>query len=160
MQDKVKAINKAKAPNTVAELQSFIGMANYLRQIIPSFAEIISPLYKLLWKNINWRWGVEEKQAFIKIEASFTSEQVLSHYDPSAPLVLQVDASSTGVGAVIVQPEDGTLKLVAYASKIFTNAEKRYSQIEKESLLIVFGVTNFRQYLLGRHFTLTRIKNH
>ena len=133
--DKVKAIHKAKAPQNVAELQSFIGMANYLPQFIPNFAEIMSPLYKLLRKNINWRWGVEEQQAFIKIKASITSEQVLRHYDPSAPLVLQVDASSIGVRAFMLQPEDGTLKPVAYASRILTNAEKKYSQIEKESLV-------------------------
>ena len=154
IQDKVKAIHKAKAPNNVADLQSFIGMTNYLRQFIPNFAEIMSPLYKLLRKNINWRWGVEKQQAFIKIKASITSEQVLRHYDPSAPLVIQVDASSIGVGAVILQPEDGTLKPVAYASRILTNVEKKYSQIEKESLAIVFGVTKFRQNLLGKHFTL------
>eukprot|EP00795_Rhopilema_esculentum_P016079 gene16079-7428_t len=109
-QDKVKAIHKAKAPNNVAELQSFIGMANYLRQFIPNFAEIMSPLYKLLQKNINWRWGIEEQQAFDQIKTSITSEQVLRHYDPRAPLVLQVDASSIGVGAVIFQPKNGTLK--------------------------------------------------
>ena len=44
--DKAKAIHKGKAPNNVAELQSFIGMANYLCQFIPNFAEIMSPLYK------------------------------------------------------------------------------------------------------------------
>ena len=69
--------------------------------------------------------------------------------------MLQVYVSLIGVGAVILQPEDGTLKPVAYASRTFTNAEKEFSQIEKESLGIVFGVTKFRQYLLGSHFTLT-----
>lgn len=83
-----------------------------------------------------------------------TSEKVLRHYDPKAPLVLQVDASMMGVGAVMLQPEKGTLKPVAFGSRVLTDAEKKYSQIEKESLAIVFGVTKFRQYLLGRHFTL------
>eukprot|EP00794_Sanderia_malayensis_P001704 gene1704-1898_t len=154
MPDKVNTIHKAKAPNNIAELQSFIGMANYLRQFIHNFADIMLPLYKLLRNDMNWRWGVEEQQAFVKIKASITSEQVLRHYNPSAPLVLQVDASSIGVGAVILQPDVGTLRPVAYTSRIPANAEKKYSQIKKESLGIVFGVPKFRQYLLGRHFIL------
>ena len=99
-QDKVKAIQNAKAPNNGIELQSFIGMANYLRQFIPNFGEIMSSSNKLLRTKTNWRWGFEEQQAFAKIKASITSEQVLRHCDPSAPLVLQVDASSIRVGAV------------------------------------------------------------
>ena len=90
---KLQPLIRPKLQKNIAELQSFVGLANYLRQFIPSFAEIMSPLYKLLQKNINWRWGAEEEQAFVKIKASITSEQVLRHYDPSAPLVLQVNAS-------------------------------------------------------------------
>jgi len=68
----------------------------------------------------------------VKVKATFTSEQVLRHYDPCAPLIFQADASSVGVGAVILQPvENGTLKPVAYASKTLTDAEKKYAQIER-----------------------------
>ena len=60
-----------------------------------------------------------------------------------------------GVGAALLQPgSDGALQLDAYASSIMNNAEQNYSQIEHESLAVVFGVTKFRQYLLGRHFKL------
>ena len=70
-------------------------------------------------------------------------------------MILQGDASSVGVGATLLQPgPDDSLLPVAYASRILTSAEQNYSQIERESLAIVFGVTKFQQYLLGRHFTL------
>ena len=70
-------------------------------------------------------------------------------------MILQCDASSVGVGATLLQPgPDDSLLPVAYASRILTSAEQNYSQIERKSLAIVFGVTKFRQYLLGRHFTL------
>jgi Txe/YoeB family toxin of Txe-Axe toxin-antitoxin module len=69
--------------------------------------------------------------------------------------VLQCDASSIGVGAVLLQPgHDGSLQPVAFASRTLNQAERNYAQIDCESLAIVFGVTKFRQYLLGRHFKL------
>ena len=79
----------------------------------------------------------------------------MRHYDPDAELSLQYDASCIGVGAVLLQPgADGSLEPVAYAPRTLNQAKQNYSQIEWESLAIVFGVTKLRQYLLGRHFKL------
>ena len=70
-----------------------------------------------------------------------------------AELIPQCDASSVGVEAALLQPgPDGALQPVA--SRILDNAEQNYSQIERESLAVVFGVTKYRQYLLGRQFKL------
>ena len=70
-----------------------------------------------------------------------------------AELILQCDASSVVVGAALLQPgPDCVLQPVAYASRILNNAEQNYCQIERESLAVVFGVTKYRQYLLGKHF--------
>jgi len=153
--EKVEAIQNAKPPTCVSELQSFIGAANFLRKFVPDFARIAYPLYQLLRKGVPWRWGKVEKEAFNKLKEAMCADTVLRHYDPAAPLELQCDASSLGVGAVLLQPgPDGSLQPVAYASRTLNNAEQNYSQIERESLAIVFGITKFRQYLLGRHFKL------
>ena len=91
-----------------------------------------------------------------KMKATLCSIRVLHHYNPNAGLVLQADASSVGVGAVLLRPsQDGEWEPVAYVSRTLGDVEKNYSRIVKESLGIVFGVTKFRQYLLWRHFTLT-----
>lgn len=71
------------------------------------------------------------------------------------PIRLSTDASEYGVGAVIayVLP-NGTKKPIAYASRILSEAEKKYSQIEKKGLSIIFGITKFNQYLYCRRLTL------
>ena len=81
---------------------------------------------------------------------------LLVHYDPKLPLILECDASPYGIGAVLyiapVPRRGGTPKV--YASRSLNNAEKNYSQIEKEGLAIIFGLSKFNMYLYGRKFIL------
>ena len=84
-----------------------------------------------------------------------TSEQVLTHYDPALPVRLACDVSPTGITAVLshVMP-DGSERPVAFASRSLTKTERKYAQIDKEALFIVWGVKRFHVYLYGRRFTL------
>ena len=70
----------------------------------------------------------------------------LQFYDSTKPLTLQVDASTRGLGAALLQ-EKGP---VAFASKALTETEYRYSNIEREMLGIVFGLERFHHYVFGR----------
>ena len=82
-------------------------------------------------------------------------DRVLIHYDPDLPLVLATDSSSYGLGALLShRTPEGVERPIAYASRSLSETEKKYSQIEKEALSLVWGVKKFQTYLEGRHFTL------
>ena len=153
--DKVEAIHGAEAPNNVTELRAFIGLANYLRNFIPKFAQIMFPLYQLLKKDIKWKWTKTENDAFNSLKNSIGTERNLRRYNPQGDLILQTDASGVGVGATILQTnEEGFLQPISYASRVLTKAEQNYSNIERELLGVIFGVTKFRLFVLGRKFLL------
>jgi len=89
------------------------------------------------------------------IKYSLTSSNVLVHYDPNLPVVLECNASQYSIGTVILHRfPNGNEKPIAYASRSLNSSEKNYSQIEKEGLGIIFGVTKYYMYLFSRKFVL------
>ncbi|KAL1446335.1 hypothetical protein WDU94_012228 [Cyamophila willieti] len=82
------------------------------------------------------------------------SEKVLTPFDPHVPVVLATDASPYGIAAVLSHTIDNTEHPIAYASRSLTSSEQNYSQLDREALALVFGVTHFYNYLYGKHFTL------
>ena len=148
---KIKAITEAAVPTDVNKLQSFLGLVNYYRNFVPDASNILSPLYELLKKKTKWNWNAEHDNSFSKIKKILASDQVLTHFDPNAKLILTVDASPNGLGAILSQvASDGTERPISFASRTLNAAEKRYSQIQKEATAIIFGIRRFHQYLYGR----------
>lgn len=152
---KVKAIKEAPAPTCVRELRAFLGLVNYYGKFLPNQSTLLAPLYRLLRSQVPWEWKGREQKAFDKCKESLTSDKVLVHYDLNLPVTLACDASAYGMGAVIQHKmPSGEERPIAFASRTLSPAEKKYSQIEKEGLALIFGVKKFHQYLWGRKFTL------
>lgn len=153
--EKMRAVMEAPTPTCKSELRSFLGLINYYAKFLPNLSSTLSPLYRLTKKDVTWSWDQEAKTAFVNAKELFCKSRVLVHYDPDKPLFLECDASSRGIGAVLSHRfADGTLRPVAFASRTLSSAEVNYSQIDREGLALVFGVTRFRQYVYGRRFTL------
>ena len=151
----VQAITAAPKPSKVSELKSFLGLVNYYAKFIPNLATTLAPLYKLLGSTQSWQWNKEQQSAFTEVKNLLIAPNLLAHYDDTKPLVLACDASPYGVGAVLSHlTDDHTERPIAYASRSLHPAERKYSQLDKEALAILFGVTKFHQYLFGRRFTI------
>ncbi|XP_047543258.1 uncharacterized protein K02A2.6-like [Vanessa atalanta] len=92
--------------------------------------------------DVKWVWTHKCDKAFIKIKELLSSAPVLANYDPELPLILAVDSSAYGLGAVLMQRgADDRERPVSCASRALNAAECNYSQLDKEALAIVFGVT-------------------
>ncbi|KAG6464303.1 hypothetical protein O3G_MSEX014427 [Manduca sexta] len=150
-EEKVKAMLQAPVPNNVMKLQSFLGLVNYYRNFIPNASSILSPLYDLLKKGVKWTWSQIHDNSFNTIKKYLASEQVLAHFNPKNNVILTVDASPNGLGAILSQLDtNGVERPISFASRTLNSAEKKYSQIQKEATAIIFGVRRFHQYLYGR----------
>ena len=105
-----------------------------------------APLHQLLEKDVECSWREAENKAFESLKTAISSTPVLKFFNPKEPVCLCVDASSKGLGAVILQKNQP----VAYASKALTESQQNYAQIEKEMLVIVFGCERFHDFLYGQ----------
>ena len=154
-QNKVETLVNAPYPKNQAELISFLGAVNYYSRYLPKLATVIEPLNALRGQKTAWRFGVKEKESFDKLKALLTLDQVLAFYDPNLPLRIDTDASSVGLGVVMshVYP-DGSERPVEFHSRTLTEAERKYSQIEKEALSIIWGVQKLHRYVYARPFSL------
>ena len=148
----VAAIVNAPAPRDVFGLKSLLGLVNYYGKFLP---DRLVPLYKLLQKGVKWEWKQEQVTALARMRDALQSPNLLTHYDPNQLLVLACDASPFGLEAVVSHRfSDGTEKPISFASRTLATAERKYSQLDKEALAIIFGVKHFNQYLYGREFTI------
>ncbi|CAH8462024.1 unnamed protein product [Schistosoma rodhaini] len=153
--ENIRAIRTMPTPTNISTLRSFLGLVSYYSAFVPSMHDIRAPLNYLLDKDISWNWTKECENAFCKLKTIISSELLLTHYDPSLPIIVATDASAFGLGAVIShQFPDATEKAIMHASRTLTPAEKKYGQIEKEALALVFAVRRFHKFLYGRRFTL------
>ena len=151
--DKVKAIRSVLVPNNVGDVHRFLGSVNQLTKFIPNLADVTKPLRDLLVKNNQWVWGEPQQRAFNQIKELLTTSPVLALFDSNLETIVSSDASSYGLGAVLLQRQpEVELKPVAYISRSMSTTEQRYVQIEKEALAITWSCERFTDYLIGLDF--------
>lgn len=95
-----------------------------------------------------------KRGAFSNSKQTLLRSSLLVHYDPTKELILECDTSPEGVGAALSNNINGVNKPIGFRSRTLTSAEKNYSQLEKEALALIFGVTKLSDYLLSRTFTV------
>ena len=153
-EDKVKAIVDAREPQSASEVRSFLGLANYNARFILDFATVAEPLRRLTKKGVHFEFGEEQKNAFNELKRRLSSAETLGYFDKDAYTLIIADASPVGLGAILIQGQQGRKRVISYASKSLSAVERRYSQMEKEALAVVWACERFHVYLYGIEFEL------
>ena len=125
-------------------------MAQYVSRFIPNYASITSPLRELTRLDTPWTWNQRHEHAFQNLQQVLASTQVMEYFNTNKPSEIIVDASPTGLGAILTQ--DG--KVISYASRALSVVESRYSQTDREMLAVVWGTEHYHLYVYGSTFTV------
>ena len=157
-------------PNNKKELQAFLGIINYLSKVSPGTTEVCDPLQKLTSIKVTWTWNASYQSLFVKAKLLIKSNMCMKFYNDTKPLYLKTDASRVGLGAALLQTQEGTtcqkdmvpdntiLHPIAFASISLTDTEHRYSNIERNVLGILHGLEKFHHYCFVREVYV--ITNH
>ena len=154
IKSRVEAIINARCSEKASEGRSFLGLVIYCGKFIPNLATVAELLRQLTSKNAIFKWGGDQEKAFSALKKMMSEVESLVYFD-SAKTRIVVDASPVGLGAVLTQEKDGISCCgVCYASGMLSNVEKRYLQMEKEAMALVWACERFHLYLYGIWFEL------
>ena len=140
-------------PRNRKDVRSFLGLTSYYRKFIRNYAFIAKPLYHLTKDDTEFSWGEAQQIAFEALRSALISPPVLAFPDFEKEFMVTTDASGYGIGCVLKQVDENKReRVIAYASRVLSEIEQRYSVTERECLALKYATQVFRPYLYGTRF--------
>lgn len=147
---KTEPIKSFPTPKDKKAVRSFLGIGSYYRRFIRNFARISEPLQRLVPESAKFEWGEQEQIAFETIKSALIDAAMMAHPRPGDPFIIDCDASSTGLGAVLSQYDDqGAERPIYFASRYLRPAERKWAITELEAYAVVWALETFRNWIEG-----------
>lgn len=124
--EKTAAVRDFPQPREKKSLRSFLGLCAYYRRFVKDFSRVSEPLTRLTKEDSSFVWEAPQEEAFRELKRRLQAPPILAHFDDNAPTEIHTDASSVGLGAVLVQRRDGREHVIAYASRSLSKAESNH----------------------------------
>ncbi len=144
----------------VKKVQAFLELMNYYWKFVPNYAKIAEPLTQLMCKNKKWHWDKKQKNAFHTLKKSLNRTAHLKILNSTCKKVLKINASDFAVHTCLYQIEDEQQRLIVYQSRKLSESEKRYEVHDKELLVIVKALQDWRPYLAGTEKSIQIYTDH
>ena len=136
------------------DVQSFIGVLNFLGDHIPRFALVTKPLYDIMGPSATFRWATEQEKAFDELRQKLVEAAVLAYPNSEDLYILDTNASNHAIGAELLQVQNGVERLIGFGSFLLDSAECSYCTTRKGLLEVRFTRHFNRHIILRRQFTL------
>ena len=136
--EKIRTITDWSRSIKMKDILALAEFANFYRDLIEGFFEIMHSLNELLKKSRQWEWEIEQEKAFQTLKKKFVEKSVLKIFDDEKQTVIEVDASNYVMSACLLQEE----RSMIYFSKTFQSTEINYDVNDKKLLTIVSVLWN------------------
>jgi hypothetical protein len=157
-QKKVSKIRTWPACKDVKEIRMFLGICVYYRVWIQGFAVLAEPLFRLMRKNAPFEWSSAQEEAMEALKDSLCSAPALvsiTYNDPRQLIIVAVDGSKKGWGAVLMQLDlKGHRHPIRYESGVWSKSERNWDSGKHECKALLLTLKKFRSYLYGVRFTV------
>ncbi len=170
-EDRISTILNWLEPESVCEVQSFLGFANFYRRFVKEFLRIAHPLTDttkgelqrtkkdlFLWKEDFLK--PEARRCFQELVATFTNSLFFVHFDAKCPIRLETDASGYTISGILLQKQETEWKVVDYSSRKMIDVERNYKIFDAELLAIVENFCHWRHYLEQPYHTVEIFTDH
>ena len=157
---KTQAVRDWSTLRRVKKVQSFLGLANYYQKFIPNYSWVAESLTHLMWKAEEFHWNKEQKQAFQDLKNALSRMTHLQIPKTTCEKVVETDVSDFVVGACLYQIKDDEKQPIMYQSRKLSGSEKRYEVHNKELLVIVKALQEWRSYLAGLNRSIQIYTDH
>ena len=169
--EKLDRVKDWPRPQTPEDVRRFIGFCGYYRRFVKSFSQLAKPLTDLMppptkkkkgrklpvkqTSAKKWTWGEEQETAFQQLKEKLVTAPILAYADYDKPFELHTDASTSGLGAVLYQEQNGMKRVIAYGSRGLNKSERHYPAHKLEFLALKWAITEkFSDYLYGHQFSV------
>ena len=146
---KVKAITEQPTPTNICGIQSFLSLTNFYQHFIKDYTKLAKLLTDLTQKDKVFSWGTTEAKAFAELEHCFTTTPILAYPNNNCQFCLETDTLDFTTGAVLSMLKDNKWHPIAYSSHTMSLEEHNYLVADKEMLLVIRSLEQWRHYLEG-----------